>query len=560
MKKSILMAVCLSLVLMATGCGDVSTDSEVAIDSTVPKASGNADVSTSQSGESVVVPASTSDMFTSRDQETADNDTAVVMALDNQTVTITEAGTYHLSGSISNGQIIVDVADTDKVQLVLDNVSVSSSSSAALYVRSADKVFVTLADGSVNTLTNGGSYVNIDDNNIDGAVFSKSDLTFNGTGSLSITAGEGHGIVCKDDLVMTSGTYSITAASHGVSANNSIRLAGVNLNISAGKDGLQADHDSEDKGFVFIESGTYDIKAVADGIQASSYIMVEGGTFDIVCGGGYTGVLNAITVGEGKGNYVQPTDNLEYSMKAVKATNIIFNGGIFRISAYEDALHADGDMEINDGQFYIYTGDDGVHADNLLVINGGYIEIIEGYEGFESGVTLIVNGGELSASVLDDSMNVSSSSGEIIINGGTIYLQCQGDGIDSNGSFTMTGGHVTLNVNAIHTGGDGNIDVDGTVTFTGGTIVDAQGNAIDPTVKLMGGGRNDGRTESTTQQQGGTIPGMDQGMQQGGTMPGMDQGMQQGGTMQGMDQGMQQGGTMQGMDQGMQQGMQGGRP
>ena len=182
----------------------------------------------------------TSDMFTNRDKEIGyDESTSVKLtlngdsissssssvAISGSTATISEEGIYIISGTLDDGMIIIDADKNAKIQLVLDNASINSSTSAAIYVCKADKVFITLAAGSENTLSNGGEYIAIDDNNIDAVIFSKDDLTLNGIGILTINAGTDHGIVSKDDLVITGGTYNITAAGHGLSANDSIRIA-----------------------------------------------------------------------------------------------------------------------------------------------------------------------------------------------------------------------------------------------------------------------------------------------------------------------------------------------
>ncbi len=250
MKKSLLIMLCLVAMLTA-GCSekqnsaeDIAAQAATEVDVDLPEnvaATTTTQSATNQNIE-VLQTVSSSDQFTDRDKETEDKDAPTAIVLNGQSVTIDTAGTYHLSGAIADGQIIIDVPDTDKVQLVLNGVEVVSKSSAALYVRSADKVFVTIAEGSVNTLENAGTFVNIDDNNIDGAVFSKCDISFNGAGTLNIIASSGNGLVCKDDAVFTSGNYNIKATNHGISANNSIRLTSVTMNISAGKDGLQADH------------------------------------------------------------------------------------------------------------------------------------------------------------------------------------------------------------------------------------------------------------------------------------------------------------------------------
>lgn len=230
----------------------------------------------------------TSSMFSERDKETGYEETESVkiqlsdagsvcksdtVSITENTVTIKEAGTYVLSGSLSDGMVIVEAEDTDKIQLVLNGVMISNSQSAALYIRSADKVFVTTAAGTENSLENAGAYVAVDDNNIDAAVFSKSDITFNGEGTLTVLAKEGHGIVSKDDLVFTSGNYEITGASHGISGKDSVRIADGSYTIVSGKDGIHAENtDDSNAGFVYLAGGTFDITSQQDGISASAWL------------------------------------------------------------------------------------------------------------------------------------------------------------------------------------------------------------------------------------------------------------------------------------------------
>lgn len=228
-KKSILSLV-LAVLFVFSACG--STD--------LAESESSSTEQSKTESEQPISTAGSSDMFTDKDMEIGYNEetsTWITLSGDNassnsdtvqvsgSTVTITDAGTYILSGSLEDGMIIVNAEDTDKVQLVLKGVQITSSTSAAIYVLQADKVFITTASGTQNTLVNGGEYVAIDDNNIDGMIFSKSDLTLNGDGTLTISADAGHGIVSKDDLVITSGTYNITAASHGISGKDSVRIA-----------------------------------------------------------------------------------------------------------------------------------------------------------------------------------------------------------------------------------------------------------------------------------------------------------------------------------------------
>ena len=249
----------------------------------------------------IVIP--DGDMFTNRDVKT-DYDSAKCTVIDlakasSSTVTLTDEGTYILRGSL-DGTVIVDAKSTDKLHLILDCVSIHSDSSAAIYIRSADKVVITLGDGSENSLSSGDSYVAIDDSNIDGAIFSRDDLTVNGTGSLTVTSPAGHGIVCKDDLVLTGGKITVNSASHGIDANDSVRIASATLSIDSGKDGVHVENtDDATLGFFYMESGALSIECEGDGIDAASYADIVGGTFTITAGGGHENGENKSSSGFG---------------------------------------------------------------------------------------------------------------------------------------------------------------------------------------------------------------------------------------------------------------------
>lgn len=441
--------------------------------------------------------------------ESVEADTIVVgeISLENESLIITEAGTYTISGSIENGQIIIDCSDSDDVTLVLKDVQINSDYSAAIYVINANEVTIT-SKGDNNVLSIGAD---ISDNvdSVDGVIFSKSDLIFDGTGTLSIFSKYTHGIVGKDDVGFVGGNYKIVVAKDGIQANDSLSALDTNLSIIAEKDGIQVDNDENtDKGYVYFEnshitletgedavnatnyisivSGQYTIEAGEDGLQADVYLHIIDGTFDITTGGGYQGVLNIITVGEGSGNTVSETDQLTESMKAIKSNDIIVDQGNFVISSYEDAFNANNDIVINGGYYTINSGDEAITAHNTLEISGGTLVIENGYEGLE-GTYITINGGDITINVLDDGINGGESYSLVIITGGSLNITCQGDGLDSNGDMVISGGDIILDVSAIYAGGDGNVDVTGTLTYTGGTIVDGNGVSIDPTQQLTGG-------------------------------------------------------------------------
>ena len=285
-----------SMTVTAVGCSSTSAGSTETADAVTESQTETAEVS------NIDGILDSSDMFTNRDKEigydeesaiainlsdgasTADSDSVVI---DGDTITITEEGTYILSGSLTNGQIVVE-AENAKVQLVLDNADISCETSAAIYVKAADKVFITTTEGSTNTVCTSGEFEAIDDNNIDAAIFSKSDLTLNGAGSLEVTCPNGHGILSKDDLVITSGEYVVDAGKHALSGKDSVRIAGGTFDLTAGKDGIHSENtDEEEKGFVYIENGSFTITSDGDGIDASYVVEIVDGSFDITAGGGY---------------------------------------------------------------------------------------------------------------------------------------------------------------------------------------------------------------------------------------------------------------------------------
>lgn len=506
-KKSVL-ALCLVLILLLGGCKNGTADSSSEGTDT------SASLTAESNAESVV---SSSDMFTDRDYEVGYDETAAAyitlngtsaecssdaVQIDGSAVTIIDEGTYVLSGTLTDGMIIVDAENTDKLQLVLDGVSISSSTSAAIYVRQADKVFITTTADSENTLTNGGEFVAIDDNNIDAAVFSKDDLTFNGQGSLSIESPVGHGVVSKDDLVFTSGTYTVSSASQALNGKESVRIAGGDFTITSGKDGIHSeDTDDASLGFVYILSGSYTITAEGDGISAAGYLQIEGGSFTITAGGGSENGTKSSSdnYGQfmgGRGGFTQQqtteTADEGTSMKGIKASgNLTINNGTFAIDSADDSIHSNASITVNAGAFELATGDDGFHADETLAIqDGSTITITESYEGLE-GLTIDISGGEISIVATDDGINAaggadssgmggrdtqfgggggfSSSGGSLDISGGSIDIHASGDAIDSNGTLSMTGGVVTTS--GPNSGDTSILDYGSNGTISGGTFI-----------------------------------------------------------------------------------------
>ena len=213
----------------------------------------------------------------------------------------------------------------------------------------------------------------IDENNIDSVIFSKEDITFNGTGSLTITSPAGHGIVSKDELTMTSGTYTINSSSHGITGKDNVCIANAVINIISGKDGIHAENeDDASLGFIYIESGTFHIEAEGDGISATATMQIENGTFDIISGGGHENATQQTSEfwggfgGRGPGgtkgnkgngrnlgnNNTTTTESDSTSIKGMKATSdFIINGGTFTIDSADDSIHSNTNVTINGGMF-----------------------------------------------------------------------------------------------------------------------------------------------------------------------------------------------------------------
>ena len=471
---------------------------------------------------------SSADMFTERDLAGTYEESGAVyvtlsddgitgetdgVAINGQMVTITAEGTYIFSGTLSEGQIVVD-ADNAKVQIVFDNVDITCASSAAVYVKSAEKVFVTLAEGSQNTLRNTDEYVAIDDNNIDAVIFAKSDLTLNGTGSLTIVSAEGHGIVSKDDLKITGGTYDITAAGHALSGKDSVRIADGTFILTAEKDGIHAENaDDEEKGYIYIADGDFTITSDGDGMDASNIVQIEDGTFDITAGGGVANSLKThesdVPGGPGGGmpqNGERPdgesmpqmgekpdgenmtemgkrpdgttppekpsqtdqsdtadetaapdnaTDHQSSSAETTEDTTTDESGTSTK------GIKAGGGMYLNGGTYQIDSADDSIHSNANITIADGTYTLATGDDGVHADDALIVNGGTITVTESYEGLEGLT----VTINDGTIDITASDDGINTAGEkMELNGGYIH-----ILAGGDG-LDSNGDLTINGGEI------------------------------------------------------------------------------------------
>ncbi len=425
--------------------------------------------------------------------------------VDGTTLTITEPGVYSISGTLDDGQILVDSAADGVVRLILNSASISSSTTAPIYIQNADKAVITLANGTDNYVSDGSTYVypNADITEPNAAIFSNDDLTINGNGSLTVNANYNNGIGTDDDLKIISGNIMVKAVNDGIKGKDSVSIKDGIITINASSDGLQSSNDTDaEKGVILIEGGTLNIIAGLDGIQAETTLTIYDGNLTISSGGGSTnGISHSQMDGFGgrMPGQTEQTVNTD-SMKGLKAgTAITINNGVINIDSADDALNSNDAITINGGELTLTSGDDGMHADTSLDIKAGTIVIHQSYEGIESAV-ITINGGNMHITASDDAINVAGGNDEsglggrpgqgnftqninyyLYINDGYLYLDAGGDGLDSNGSIDMNGG--TVIVNGPTNDGNGALDYMRTFTLDGGILIAAgsAGMAMTPT-------------------------------------------------------------------------------
>ena len=466
--------------------------------------------------------------------------------IDGQTVTIIQAGTYQIAGTLDDGALIVESAENAKITLVLGGVNIKNSIGAAIQISTADDVTIELSEGTTNVLQS-GEEVDIatateSEEASGGALQSKADLKIKGKGSLTVLGYLNNGIHCTKDLKIKNGNISVTALGHGIKGKNSVTVSGGTVTVTSGKDGITSDEtENEEKGFVTIEDGEIIITSAGDGVSAETTLTVTGDVISIISGGG-------------SANAQQKTDNMRdwwdfdnsasddnsASCKGLKAGKaLVISGGSITIDAQDDALHTDGDMTISGGECILSTGDDGAHAALSLTVLDGKITVLTSYEGLEAN-QITLAGGELDITASDDGINanggsdgfsggfgggfggrrsdMNSQSGDmtppdnsnmqtppdgnapsgnpptmpgqdaadstttddttdkqpvLLITGGKITVNADGDGLDSNGDLRVEGGDITIN--GPSNGGNGALDIGtengGAGVIAGGTLI-----------------------------------------------------------------------------------------
>lgn len=423
-------------------------------------------------------------------------------AAEGSTVTISTAGTYIVSGNLTDGSITVTTSENDKVQIVLNSVKIACSSGPAIDIQSADKCFITLAEGTQNSLSDGSAFTSEDAN---ACIYATCDLTINGSGSLDVSGNYRHGVFSKDDLVVYGGTIRVSAVEDGLNGKDSVKIGAGDISIDSGADGVKSSKSTNpEKGFVYVSGGSLSIDAEDDGIQAKTYLCIAGGSIEIDAA----------------------DDTLHSDLEGA------LNGGSTTVRSGDDAFHCETKLEVNDGSFVAEACNEGYEAEQVVVnggdtnicalddaMNASAADLSDVSESSDADTSTSAPSGEPGANaaqpdgsigVPDASSANADSNGQqntapqgagqqdsatspelpsddgaqggqggapgasdsnclIQINGGTVALDSQGDGVDSNGNVEITGG--TLLVNGPSSDGDGAFDYDGEATISGGTVL-----------------------------------------------------------------------------------------
>lgn len=385
-------------------------------------------------------------------------------------VTINSGGTYSITGTLTDGQVIVNSNDTSIVRLILNGTSINCSTSAPVYIKNAAKTMIVLADETANTITDGSSYTTEDDGP-NAAIYSADNLTFYGNGSLTVNGNYNDGITSKDGLIIASGTINVKAIDDGIRGKDYLVIKSGNITVNAGGDGLKSDNDTNTaKGYISIVDGNLNVTSGGDAITAETDVLISKGQIVLTSGNGVS--------------------NTSISTKGIKAGAMInLSDGSLSITATDDAIHSNKDIEINGGTITLSSGDDAIHAEYNMVITSGDINITKSYEGLESALgSVTISGGNIYIVASDDGINISAggatsgsgpgqkvssttstSSCALNISGGYLVINNEGDGLDSNGAMNITGG--TMIVNSAEYNENSSIDCDGTCIVSGGTLI-----------------------------------------------------------------------------------------
>lgn len=475
------------VLIMALASATISgCKSQTSTENTVVTQSTQADSGSDGTTDSSTAEATVDKDFTDRDKDGSYDESSAVkinlnsdkaeaegagVSISGSTVTLSKEGTYLVSGTLDNGQIIVDAADTDKVQIVLANAGINCETSAAIYVKSADKVFVTLADGTTNKLSGGTEYIDTDDNTVDGVIFSKDDLTVNGSGSLEVNASYKHGIVSKDTLAVTGGNISVNAVSQCLAGKDEVKiLDGTFLLTTSGKAVKSSNEDDTSLGNIYVAGGTFTVNSKDDSFHASGTMVIDGGTFTVESGDDAFHADQDVVINNG-------TITVTSCYEGLEGYRVTVNGGEISIQASDDGINAaqpksssaEGqDTGQGDGKEKPEMPRDGQGKGNSPRSEENQSGAQSEENLTQEGQQRRRGGGPGGKGVMGGSME-NDTNAYIKITGGTLYVDAGGDGLDSNGSLSVSGGMVY--VTGPVSDGDGAIDYNGEGIITGGTVI-----------------------------------------------------------------------------------------
>lgn len=507
------------LMLSFTGCNKSADSSSVSEADSSSSQSITADtVANSSEAEPNSTTDTNSEYFDADDLDTSfDNpDAEIVLSGSNadikgngadfadRKISITSGGTYVFSGTLDDGQIYVSTKE--KVHIVLNGVNISCSDSSPVFIEDSDNAVITVC--GENSLTDSANYVyeTADENEPDAVIYSKDDLSVNGSGTLNLTANYNEGLASKNDLRISGITLNVTSVGNSVKGKDSLAVMDAVITADSQSDGLKSSNAEEtDKGYIAIESGEFNITAAQDAVQAETDLIVNGGTFNIKTGSGAgETVISDNQMFGGRGGMIAEgnANQTEDSEKGLKAgRSLIINDGNITANCSDDTLHSNETAEINGGTLNLSSGDDGIHAGSQLDINSGEITILKSYEGIESTV-ININDGTIHLTASDDGFNASEGSSDtdtaaqfgggmgggfgdvsencvLNINGGYIYVDAGGDGLDSNGVMNINGG--TTLVDGPVNDGNGALDSGTEINVNGGILIAAGSSGMAET-------------------------------------------------------------------------------
>lgn len=431
-------------------------------------------------------------------------------AVSGNTLTISGAGVFAISGTSSDAKIIIEAADNDEVTLLFSGADLTSKNGAVIDCENAKVLNLVSAENTQNKLTDSENYTFADgEDEPDACLFSRCDTVYSAEngGTLTVTGNYGDAIKSKDGFTALNGTLEINSADDGITGKDFVVISGGKIVINAEGDGIKSTHDTDEKrGYVTINDGEITINSANDGIQAETVLTVNGGVINVKSGGDAADAeistsrdfldfdnrgerpngmggnppdgFNPTTQTTAQTTTAESSDSTK-GLKAGKSVEIA--GGEITVTSADDSVHSNGSVTVRDGTLLLSSCDDGIHADESLTISGGKITVTKSYEALE-GKNIEITGGEIDVKATDDGLNAAggdngsffgfnadSDEYYISISGGNITVNAGGDGIDSNGTIALSGGYVVVygpvdNVN-------GAIDYEKSFAVSGGEMI-----------------------------------------------------------------------------------------